>query len=285
MNKTTWLLLCFVVVGFLFYVGSTLNTQSRNQVTNYESRDKFEERLKSQFANGYETKSLLIGNSLISASYVSTRTTQLTDALPCDSYSSPLPKAIVYENSGNAIPRTFNIDINGLCITNYDFFKFDLDGDGRDEVISQWEADAGGSGGLLGLVAWKVDEATGLRPFVGLPGDGGYLSVKSLEGSLSTTYPTLSTWDYFKYDFSTDKVLRINVARYIWDTTPTKENEYGESHSSPHIWHLSSYIFDKDRLVIDPNWNDGKEYVTDHKIYAFEEGAIELDNLFIKLRK
>lgn len=233
--------------------------------------------LSARYPDGYVAKVVRIGDSLIGYAYN-------TGGVTADQWfpDHNIPPVVFLRNEQSG-EQVYEIDLVGAGYTiNTRFDVFDADSDGINEVLSEWEAHAGGSGGLKGLIVWKVDEEDGLIPLAGYPQEvsdeayeNGFIIKDLGTGQALNLLPT--SIDFFtEYDFETEP-FRLWFARYIWD--PSKSG-MGESHLAPHTWKLRVFKFEGDSFVVDKSWNNGKEYTTEKKIPVDEAGFQELREIF-----
>lgn len=237
-----------------------------------------EKQLFDRYPYGFVFKTAKVGYFLIG--YSSENAESYFGESGCIAFPSRPP--IVYLLNGAFKGQSYEIDMGNFCIWNERFVVFDVDGDGKEKVISEWVSYAGGSGGSKGLVIWQLDKEKGLMPLAGYPEEMtkeieeemNFMSVKNLKTGQIFKFPLVSFNNFVDYRFS-QGAFKLLYGNYIWDS------EAGESHFGPHFWELSVYQFKKGEFIKDKSWNNGEKYLTDEKISVTDEGYQRIREIFV----
>ena len=170
--------------------------------------------------------------------------------------------------------------MGNLCTWNERFIAFDVDNDGAEEIISEWDGYAGGSGGPRALVIWKLNKENKLIPFAGYPEEisedkgGKLMEVKDSKTGQVSNFPMASFNDFIDYRFENPKSFRMLYGTFIWDF------KADESHLGYHFWELQVFKFENGAFVVDKSWNNGEEFKTKEKIPVDDEGFKKINELF-----
>lgn len=211
------------------------------------------------YPEGYTTKSISFGQQEI----------VIVQEKPKYSDSSPLKHPLLWVQGKNELYEIVFSGENGETgVANEKFYTADIDNDGNDELITEWDLWWGGSGGFKGLIVWRYDNE--LKPFMGYPQEfkgGRSIQVKNREGKVIAEYPV----DNMNNMTKLDAYGRFYFGSFIYDLPD-------ESHLGPHYWILSVYRENNGNLKKDISWNNGNELTT--------KGKYTLDNpdeLFVSL--
>lgn len=229
--------------------------------------------LAANFPNGYSSNAVKVGEDLIVYT-VSSSTNPFIDSP--ENYDSCNKNPLVYLIKQGQIKSVFEIKIGDFCVSNSKFIVF------KDMIISEWIGDAGGSGGLRGLILWKIINGE-LQAIGGYPNDSGVFGTSLIKAvninnpEQSFSYPLGDMNAYSAYLLKNP--LELRYAEMIWKVSE-------ESHSSPHQWYLASYILSNNGFIRNPNWNNGETFVTKEKIEGWGDEVKDVVNVdFEKLGK
>ena len=268
-----------LIVGILFgglFAGTCLTFYFSSK-----SKDVVGEKyLLDKYPNGFITKTIKLGDFSVSYSTGNTESQITDDEAGCETY--PTGQHIVYLQGNGFSGQSFEVNLGNWCSRNERFVVFDVDGDGSEEIVSEWLGWAGGSGGPKALIIWKLDKERGLIPHAGYPEEmsenmvsaAEFVEIKNLKSSQASSFPMASFNDFIDYRFNTSEDFRLLFGNYLWDS------ESDEGHFSPHIWELAVYKFENGKFVKDESWNNGEKYLTDEKIAVSDEGYMKIRELF-----
>lgn len=246
-------------VGFNFYS----NSQKKKEISS-------DEKLLARYPGGHVTKSIKINDSLIAFSFDNPGW-QNTDS---PNYNSP---PIAYLLRDDSSDQVYEINFETTAITqNERFVQNDVDGDGKDEIISEWIGHSMGAGGLKGLVIWKLDNQKNLIPLAGYPQDEdkeSSFTVNDLENNEALTFPVIGRHCFTDYQLISSG-FKLSLACFMWNL------DAGESRGSPHIWKLQVFKFEDGQFAKDESWNNGEDYLTKEKIVADDKGYQKIRELF-----
>lgn len=224
-----------------------------------------------RYPNGFITKTVKIDDSLIALSLDNAE----PDYADCPTCYKP-PVMYSLRDASNFYEVNFDLP----CIFNERFDLLDVDGDGKNEIVSEWMGHACGAGGLRGLVVWKLDSQKKLIPLAGYPQDKNgesKFTVKNLRNSEVSTFPEISSDCFTDYQLSPSH-LKLFLSCFVWDL------DAGESRNSPHIWRLQVFKFENGAFVKDESWNNGEEYLTEKKIdQPWDDDFKKLKDIFNSL--
>jgi len=208
------------------------------------------ELLEKQYPKGYKIKSVKMGKHLV--------------AFASDNSCNQHPVVYLLNKRNNF---TYEITIEGVsCIWNSKFELVDVDGDGENEVISEWVGSNEGAGGLRGLVVWGLNQRKSLIPLVGYPENVKSeesrdlkIIVTKINASETISFPAIS--DDFYTDYRTSgSGLKLNYGSFIWNF------DAGESRNSPHTWNLQRFELVENKFVKDSSWHNGEKYTPEEKL-------------------
>lgn len=222
-----------------------------------------------RYPDGFETKAVRVGNQLVAFS----------------SDGNCIKSPIVYIIEKGKSDFIFEVDIEGVsCVLNERFEPMDVDGDGENEIVSEWMGSNEGAEGVRGLVVWDLDRRQSLFPLAGYPED--VKSEESRDLKITVTYintgktysfPAASDDFYTDYQ-STNSGLKLNFGRFIWDF------DAGESRNSPHAWELQRFKLVGSEFVKDASWHNGEKYPSEEKL-PVENIDAKLKEMFNSLEK
>lgn len=229
-----------------------------------------------QFNNKYIVTAEHIGNIDVFVAYSNTSPNSLAeDADPYDKKASPL--IIVQDSQNKKIKRIYEISFNseenhnnysGNIISPKRVEFIDLDGDLSKELLTEWTMSEGGSGGLVGMIAFKK-EGDDLFPSLAYPTKVATpiekasmrltekVENKILEG------PIIGRSEFTKLtDLNGDKKPEFLYGNYEWLV--------GEAHFGEHYWNLQVFEL-KDGKYQNANWWNGGKTLKTSKKYGFFE--------------
>lgn len=169
---------------------------------------------------------------------------------------------------------------NYIWLRNIEYTDLDLDG--QNEFITEWVRDTTTDSGPRGLVIWQLDKQEGLVPIAGLPEDidvidDHYMTISEVGTGRTYQFSSNRADFYVEYAHKTfwevETPFQMEIAEYIWELS-------GECHQCPHKWRLHKFIFQDNRFIRDPDWNDGEAYLTEKKYEIYEAGLSEVGKLF-----
>lgn len=250
--KNFRLLLIIAIPVIFFFIYWRLNIS-------YQTQD-FNKFLLQRFTEGFTSKAL--------------RTKDFRIIMAEKTRSPILPVVAVFRDNLTNPDEIYEIDshspdqVKGF-LRMEKWVNVNIDDDPEDEIISEWELDWGGSGGLKSLVVFDVN-GDKITPVLGYPMDlkvrDDQIIVKGLKDKGDYRFPVVVSDSFTEYsDINGDGKAELLYGNYYWDLKDPLE-----SHFSPHPWDLSVYEFTDKGLTVSPRWNAGRVYRTNEKI-GFEE--------------
>lgn len=220
--------------------------------------------LAQQFPEGYESKTVKIDNLTVGCVY---------SGGGLESGQTDTFGIVFAEGKGS---QFYKVDLEPGFVANSQCQLIDIDGDGNDEILTEWQANAGGSGTNQGLVIWEVDKNQNIVPLTGYPESWeskNRISTIDIKNKETMTFPVTSA--YFLTDIITSDqdLTKLYFAKYIW-----AENE---THFGPHFWNLEVYQFKNGSFIRDKSWNNGETYRTREKLPVEENIYSKIRQLFL----
>lgn len=209
-----------------------------------------------RYPDGFITKTVRIDDSFIALSFDNDKRVYAD----CPSlFKSPI--MYLSGDVSNSYEFLVGRDLH-FNVFNERFDLLDVNGDGKNEIVSEWSGNGCGSSGLKGLVIWKLDSQNKLIPLAGYPKDKNEESsfiVKNLKTDKVTAFPEITTDCFTDYQLSSSN-YNLTIGCPIWNL------EAEESHNDPHIWRIRVYRFENGSFIKDESWNNGKDFITEKKI-------------------
>lgn len=178
------------------------------------------------------------------------------------------PPLVWLQDTNDIYEIIFTGEYGDTGIWENEFKTIDIDGDKKEELITEWNLNWGGSGGFKGLVVWKYENGS-ITPIIGYPEDfesDRKIQVKTLDGKVLAEYPVTN----LNYMARVNPGGKFYFGSFIYDIQ-------NESHTGPHFWKLKAYKYQKDKFVIDESWNNGEEITTNEKYALSDDLTLFMD--------